>query len=143
MWQVLSEKAWFNRYTNVNIKERSRHQSKVENFFHLVWATRWRQQHLSGEWERAAHRCLRAEASKLGATISVAQFVNQIKGTSSALLNDLRDESDDVFRWQGGYACFSLSRSHLSRVVAYVDGQKLHHAHDKTWPQWEETEKPA
>jgi putative transposase len=78
---------------------------------------------------------------KLHASVSYSQFANQIKGVSSALLNDLREENTEIFRWQSGYASFSLSRSHLSRVVAYVDNQKKHHANQKIWPEWEEVEK--
>jgi putative transposase len=145
----------------VKVSTKSRHQSKVESFSHFVWATKHRQPLLVGEWEQATYRCIRAEVARLGgevlalngmpdhvhllvrlpATVSIAQFANQIKGVSSALLNDLRAESDELFRWQGGYACFSLSRSHLSRVIAYIDNQKHHHASDKVWPEWEEVEK--
>jgi REP element-mobilizing transposase RayT len=78
---------------------------------------------------------------RLPATVSLAQVANQVKGVSSALLNDLRESGSEVFRWQSGYACFTLSRSHLSRVTAYIDNQKRHHANNKTWPEWEEVEK--
>nr|WP_309689133.1 IS200/IS605 family transposase [Armatimonas sp.] len=145
----------------MKVNRTSRHQSKVESFSHFVWATQYRRALLVGEWEEAAHRCIRAEVMKLGgevlalngmpdhvhllvrlpATVSIAQFANQIKGVSSALLNDLRAENTELFRWQGGYACFSLSRSHLSRVMAYIDNQKHHHANDRIWPEWEEVGK--
>lgn len=79
--------------------------------------------------------------ARLHASVSCSQFANQVKGVSSALLNDLRTKGSELFRWQSGYASFSLSRSHLSRVIAYVDNQKTHHADQKTWPEWEEVEK--
>lgn len=35
---------------------------------------------------------------------------------------------------------FSVSRSHLKRVIAYVRNQKQHHASGNLWPEWEETD---
>ena len=144
----------------MNENEKRRHQSKVESYSHFVWATYQRQKVLTGEWEEAAHRCMRAEAARLGckilaldgmpdhvhvvvrlhASVSCSKFANQVKGVSSALLNDLCSEETEIFRWQSGYASFSLSRSHLNRVVAYVDNQKIHHSNQDLWPEWEEVE---
>jgi hypothetical protein len=33
---------------------------------------------------------------------------------------------------------FSVSRSHVKRVIAYVENQKQHHASNKLWPEREE-----
>ena len=138
-------------------ENRRRPQSHVENYHHFVWATHRRQPLLSPDWERAVYRCIQAEVTqlqskvlalngmpdhvhlvvRLHSTVTCARLANQVKGVSSRLLNTLRDEFSEPFRWQDGYACFSLSRSHLPRVIAYVEGQKGHHANDKTWPQWE------
>ena len=44
------------------------------------------------------------------------------------------------FRWQEGYGVFSVSRSHVKRVKAYVEGQKQRHEAGNVWPEWEETD---
>ncbi len=42
--------------------------------------------------------------------------------------------------WQDHYGAFSLSRSHVPRVTRYVEGQKIHHAANNLWDEWEQTE---
>jgi REP element-mobilizing transposase RayT len=80
---------------------------------------------------------------QLSSKTSLAELMKQVKGVSSAMVND-RDDLEERFRWQEGYGAFSVSRSHLPRVIAYINNQKQHHAAGTTLPQWEETdeEKP-
>ena len=59
------------------------------------------------------------------------------------MMNDLRAEYSDPFRWQDGYACFSIWRNELDRVTQYICMQKEHHASGSVWPEWEQTDKPA
>ena len=67
----------------------------------------------------------------------------QMKGVSSAMLNDHSDAMQDRFAWQDGYACFSISRPHLRVAIAYVKNQKKHHACGVVWTGWEETNTPV
>lgn len=147
----------------VEAKEGQRRQSRVEVFLHLIWATEGRAARLTPEWEEPAYRSIRAEAERLRcsvlalngmpdhvhlivrapASLSPAALAKQVKGVSSALLNDLRPEFGDPFHWQKGYACFSLGRNQVPTVTAYVDRQKRHHAANTIWPQWEQTDEPA
>ena len=133
--------------------------SKVELYFHLVWATRDRVPLLQPEQERDVHRCIHHEAERLGcvvlavngmpdhvhlvvqapSTLSVSRLAQAVKGVSSHFANELAD-FDGAFNWQQNYAAFSLSRSHLEKVVAYVKRQKEHHAAGKLWPEWEESD---
>jgi putative transposase len=134
-------------------------QSKAEIFLHLVWATRLREPRITGEWERTVHRCIEAEARRLGCVVlalngmpdhlhllveiptklSAAELAQQVKGVSSRLLNE-QLPLHDAFRWQEAYGAFSVSRSHLKRVIAYVETQKEHHQAGSVWAEWEETE---
>jgi hypothetical protein len=41
------------------------------------------------------------------------------------------------FGWQDGYAALSVSPNHVQRVMAYVRGQKQHHADGNLHPAWE------
>jgi putative transposase len=70
--------------------------------------------------------------------IPVAHLVKQVKGVSSHFVNEtLRPEQQ--FKWQGGYAAFTISRWDLPKVVGYVKRQKEHHAVDELWVELEET----
>ena len=72
-----------------------------------------------------------------------ADVAKMLKGTSSTwarqVIRPHRPLSAEPFGWQDNYACFSLSCSHLSRAVAYVQNQNLRHAENTLWPEWEET----
>ena len=134
-----------------------------EIYFHLVWATRRRDPLLTLEVEQRIHRCIQSEAERLEATVlaiggladhvhllvqaptslSVEHLAKQVKGVSSRFAGaELVEKSGllPYFRWQPGYSVFSLSRSHLARVIPYVQYQKLRHARQTTWDEWEETE---
>ena len=137
-----------------------RRQSKVEVHYHLVWATKNRQHWLEGAKERLVYSVIRQEAEEVGCVVlalngmpdhvhlvvrtrsmvSPAALAKQVKGVSSTCLNEARLLGDTLFRWQDGYACFSLSRSHVARVVAYVERQKEHHKAHALWAEWEETD---
>jgi REP element-mobilizing transposase RayT len=62
----------------------------------------------------------------LPATLSVAEAMRKWKGLSSKWVHEtLPGESD--FGWQEGYAAFSVSRSNVPKVAAYIAGQAEHH----------------
>lgn len=133
--------------------------SKVECYAHLVWATRGREPFLTAELERVAHRCIVGEIEKLRctvlaiggmsdhvhcvvqmhSTVAIAKLAQAIKGNSSKLLNH-ESHYDGAFDWQDNYGAFSVSRSHLKRVVAYVKNQKVRHTQGSVWQEWEETQ---
>lgn len=77
-------------------------------------------------------------AVKVPPRIAISDLMKRAKGVSSAFANDEADHLS-LFRWQEGYGVFSVSRSHLSRVIAYIEKQKRHHEAGRIWPEWEET----
>jgi putative transposase len=136
--------------------------SKTEIYLHFVWAVRLREPALVGRIEEMAFRGMTREAEGLGCTVialngtadhvhtlvrvpgkvSAAEFAKQVKGGSSNFVNDhLPDGSS--FRWQEGYGCFSVSRSHLPRMRGYVEQQKERHAKGDLRPEWEETDEKS
>jgi putative transposase len=137
-----------------------RRQSKIDVHYHLVWATKHRQGWLDGPCERLAYSVIRREAEEVGCVVlalngmpdhvhlvvrtrscvSPATLAKQVKGVSSTCINDAQILGDTLFRWQDGYACFSLSRSHVARVIGYVERQKEHHSDQTIWAEWEETD---
>jgi putative transposase len=73
---------------------------------------------------------------RLGPQTSIAAVVRRMKGVSSTLVRE-RLLPGETFAWQDGYAAFSVSRSHLSKVERYVRHQKRHHAERDLWANWE------
>ena len=72
----------------------------------------------------------------------MAQLAKQVKGVSSTMVRtQLR--GGELFRWQEHYGAFSVSRSHVARVIRYIENQERHHAKNKLWEEWEETDEEA
>ena len=63
---------------------------------------------------------------RIPARIAVADFVRQMKANSSKHINE---ETNSIlkFNWQVGYGAFTVSRSKVDAVLAYIDGQFEHH----------------
>ncbi|MCA6073226.1 IS200/IS605 family transposase [Fulvivirga sedimenti] len=57
---------------------------------------------------------------------SISELVKYIKQGSSHMINSSR-LIRDKFSWQSGYAAFSCSKSHSSKVINYIKNQKIHH----------------
>src|SRR5579871_2602004 len=102
--------------------------SKAEIYHHLVWTTSARAPAITPEVERAIHRCIESEARRIGCDVlaingmpdhvhlvvkmptklSSASLAHQVKGVSSHFLHEKIDGMAH-FRWQAGYAVFSIS----------------------------------
>jgi REP element-mobilizing transposase RayT len=114
-------------------------------YLHVTWAT-WNREPLITPWlMEAIDHCIRAECIKLRAnveafggvqdhvhllvrfptTVSVAELVKQVKGSSSHLVSR---RLNVAFKWQGGYGAFTVSHYHLDKVRDYVLRQPEHHA---------------
>lgn len=61
--------------------------------------------------------------AQLGRTIAIEDWIKEIKRVSSRFAGD-RVEG---FAWQAGYGVFSVDRSTLDSVAAYVREQEEHH----------------
>ena len=57
---------------------------------------------------------------------SLADLMQDIKGSSSKWINE-KKFTKSKFAWQEGYAAFSYSHSHLSKVIEYIKNQERHH----------------
>jgi len=115
-------------------------------YVHLVWATWDRLPLITPEIERPLHRVIASEAQKMGctllalssvpdhihilvripSTVTVAELVKQLKGASSYFVNHIL-KPDQLFKWQGFYGAFSVSRWDVERIAAYIQRQKEHH----------------
>jgi len=122
----------------------------TELFYHFVWATRDRYPYISDTVEPHLFRFIRWKCGEMGVMVyaldgtadhihiacslptklSIADFVEKVKGTSSRFINSKASEENDLtacLYWQGGYGALTFSSSGLSRVAAYVHNQKAHH----------------
>ena len=131
--------------------------SKSEIYLHLVWATRERQPLITPTIRGRLYPFLEMQAKHLGChvlalggmpdhihlivrtptTVCAAQLVKQVKGSSSAFVNDWTNRTP-YFRWQEGYGVFSLCRPLLSKVMRYAENQEQHHSQGPLWGEWEE-----
>ncbi len=64
---------------------------------------------------------------QIPAKIAVADFVRQLKASSSKHMNEQKVLSSK-FHWQDGYGAFTVSRSQMDSVVTYIDRQMEHHS---------------
>jgi len=61
-----------------------------------------------------------------GTTISISDFMEQIKSISSDFING-KTWIKGKFEWQRGYGVFSYSRSQMDHVIKYILNQQEHH----------------
>ena len=59
-------------------------------------------------------------------TQSISDLMQDIKGSSSKWINE-KKFLPIKFEWQSGYGAFSYSKSHVERVIKYVQNQENHH----------------
>ena len=57
---------------------------------------------------------------------SVADFLRVVKTNSSKWIHETFSDQSK-FAWQTGYGAFSVSRSNLDQVRAYIENQEEHH----------------
>ena len=116
-------------------------------FYHLVWSTKDRQPMITQEIEQKLYGYIIGKAHALECIthaiggiedhihivasippkLSIAAYVQKIKGSSSHRVNHGMPGIASKLYWQRGYGVFSLGEKHLGRVVAYVLNQKEHH----------------
>lgn len=114
-------------------------------FYHFIWATKDRLPLISEIRRPIIYSAIKTKVAALqGIThalngmpnhihlvatvlpkISLADFIGQIKGSSSHQVTNLTGEA---FSWQSEYGVLTVSESHLSQVIQYVEKQQHHHA---------------
>jgi REP element-mobilizing transposase RayT len=128
-------------------------------FYHVVWGTKHRLPLITPEIEAATYGHIRSKALGLEGTvfavnglpdhvhlvvsipprIAVATFVGQVKGVTSAKINqDVKPEPP--LYWQEEYGVFSFDHKRLPNFVAYVERQKQHHASGQLYGVLERTD---
>ena len=62
----------------------------------------------------------------LSRTLTIADLLEEVKKCSSAWVKDTNPDLQQ-FRWQGGYAVFSVSERAVDIVRRYIQNQEAHH----------------
>lgn len=121
-------------------------------YYHLVWGTKHREPYISEEMEEHLfpfihHKCAELNvhvhalggienhchlACSLPVTLSIAEFMNRIKGSSSHFINGFPDRQFHLY-WQHGYGVLTFAKRDLTRVVTYIQNQKQHHHVGTLW----------
>ncbi len=116
-------------------------------YYHLVWATKERLPLITPDIEQGLYHYIIGKADALECIthaingmedhlhlvvsippkLSVADFVQNIKGSSSYHINHDISPANPAFAWQRGYGIFTLGGRQLDDAIAYVVNQKTHH----------------
>lgn len=72
--------------------------------------------------------------------ISIADFMHDIKGVSSNVLNERFGSLKWAFKWQIGYGFITVSPTNVGITRRYIENQKQHHADGTLWPENEPLE---
>jgi putative transposase len=121
-------------------------------YYHFVWTTKEREPLIDEAKESALHHYIIGKANALKCivhavngtvdhihvvasippTLSISEFVKNIKGSSTHYVNHNLPDAPESFGWQAGYGVFSLGRKQLDHAIEYVQNQKIHHAQGTT-----------
>ena len=113
--------------------------------YHVVFATRERRPLIADEWRPRLHEYLGGLAKNLGGfpqgvggvadhvhallglpgTVAISNFMRDLKKRSSVWIHE--EVGLPTFRWQTGFAAFSVGASARDGVKAYIANQEQHH----------------
>lgn len=130
-------------------------------YVHLVWATWDRLPLITPAIEPRIYACITQKCrelkcvpltiggiedhvhllARLHTTTAVATLAKEVKGASSHLVTH-EITPDEFFKWQGAYGAFTLRKSDVPQVLAYVRHQKQHHADRALIEEWEQVYEP-
>jgi len=126
-------------------------------YLHLVWATWDRLPLVTAEIEpriyaAIAEKCREFKCNplaiggipdhvhllvRLHITVAVATLVKEVKGSSSHLATH-EIIPGQFFKWQGAYGAFTIRKSEVPKVTAYIQNQKQHHADNQLQLEFEQ-----
>ena len=116
-------------------------------YYHVVWATKNRDTVIMLEMLDTIIGVIKAKSGKLyspicaingmpdhihvavkiSVTTSVSEWVKQIKGTSSYVVNQPFAQRPILFRWQRSYGIRTFGERHLEFVASYIRHQQRRH----------------
>ena len=116
-------------------------------YYHVVWATKYRQPIISQEIEPLLFDVIRAKsrqfnspihainaaydhihiATEIAPTVALVEWIRQVKAVSSRIVNREFPYLEIPFYWQKSYSIHSYGKKRLPFVTAYIENQKQHH----------------
>jgi putative transposase len=128
----------------------------TELYLHLVWSTWDRLPLISASLEPRIYAEIAVKTRELGCeplsiggiadhvhllvrlntTTTVATLAKEVKGASSHLVTHVLSPTD-FFKWQGAYRAFTIRKSEVPVVKAYIERQKQHHQESTLDTDWE------
>jgi putative transposase len=132
-------------------------------FYHVVWATHERLALIDARVEALVLGVLQSKGKDLGVfvyeigmvedhvhavlaippTLSIAEVVSQLKGSSSHAVNHLCARGGGRFAWQRSYGVLSIGERSLPTVTEYVRHQREHHTRETTNDAFERIAAPV
>jgi putative transposase len=129
-------------------------------YYHVVWTTRNREpiiipqlessifaavHHKSGELRSPVHAVNATEdhihvAVSVATSVSVAEWVRNIKGLSTREVNTQFPNLPMPFAWQQSYGVLTFGARNLEFVLDYIHKQKDHHRNATTDPYLEKAD---
>jgi len=127
-------------------------------YFHIVWSTRKRGDLISETTKRLLEKSIQAKCRELGCVlhaigiaedhvhilvtippnIRISDFVRDVKGSSSHLINHTTEGESPLY-WQQGYGILTISNHDRPRVVEYINSQWEKHRSGNVLPSLEKT----
>jgi putative transposase len=125
-------------------------------YVHLVWATWDRLPLITPNIKAQIYNVICHECKQLGCSVvaiggiedhvhlltgfpahaAISELVKQIKGSSSHCVTN-QIQSNEFFKWQGGYAAFSVNHEDLNSIATYIRHQVAHHRQQTLNSIWE------
>jgi putative transposase len=130
----------------------------VEAYFHLIWATKYRQAILNPSIEAIIFEAIRSKSKDLRSpihginaahdhihvavtiapSIAASDWVRQVKSVSSLHVNREFTQLENPFRWQGDYGYYTLGKKAMPFLLNYISSQKERHKNNELEPYLEQ-----
>ncbi len=121
-------------------------QSLTKIYIHLVFGTKRRAPYIDSAIEKQLHDYLYVAMRNMGCkpiaingienhvhclfssnkNLSLVDAVQELKSSSSKWIKT-KGLKYSPFYWQNGYGAFSVSETHVKKVIRYIEIQKIHH----------------
>ena len=121
--------------------------SHISLTYHIIWRTKSSRRTISEEHERDLYAYILGLCKEkncylyrvnsmpdhvhicveIHPTISLSEFMQVIKQSTSVWMRDNHDKFPDFEGWGNGYAAFTYSVKERINVVNYIKNQKIHH----------------
>lgn len=129
-------------------------------YYHVIWTTKNRAAVITPAIETILFSAIRSKSDELNSPIlainetadhvhvavtirlslSVSDWVGQIKGASSHAVNRAFENLEPKFRWQDDYGVLTFGAKNSPFVQSYIENQKNHHKSSTLQPYLEQIE---